>query len=284
MKRNTFLKLFAVTVFIEASFFITAIVSTNAAINTILDWMISCCRFVFQNHQIPITFFIFSFLILIVRTLFVERTLRILRRTHKWISSLRFRVVEWNNPIIDKFSKSKRVPVDVVCTTEPYALAYGLFRPRILLSHSLIEIMDEQELLAILEHEYYHCTQKDPIKILFAYGASCSLFFLPVIKHLRDQYFLEKELDADQYAIQSIGEKALASGLYKLLQFNFEKLPNTATVGLNNSIDARIEAIVNGNSAKEKISTKAWILSFANLTVITVLIAALLTSLSHVQV
>lgn len=52
----------------------------------------------------------------------------------------------------------------VISAAEPVALAFGMFRRRIVLSTGLMDMLDEHELNAVLYHEYYHLRHYDPLK------------------------------------------------------------------------------------------------------------------------
>ena len=55
-----------------------------------------------------------------------------------------------------------------VTASAPFALTYGLFRPRILASTALAADLDGAELAAVLAHEREHVRRRDPLKDLIA--------------------------------------------------------------------------------------------------------------------
>lgn len=283
MKLRSFLTLFIITVMIEISILITAFLSSNAAIHTLWYQIKTCCKYVFQGNHIPATFFILFILTVTMRFLFLKKAMNTLRRTKRSITLFKRQSVAITNPVIEHFRQSRNVSINIIADSIPFALTYGLIKPQIVLSSALIDLMSERELEAILEHEYYHCVKRDTIKLLFAYSASSSLFFLPLVKALYQRYVVEKELAADHYAIQNVGAKELASSLYKLLQHRLMIFPNSVTVGANEAIDLRIEAIISGQSVTMPISKKIWLLTMCGLAGVAVLITTVATSLLHVS-
>ncbi len=85
----------------------------------------------------------------------------------------------------------------------------GVFHPAILLPSKVLPDLGEQELSAILAHEYGHIRRRDfPVHIL------CELISLPVAWHPGIRYLMSKisqarELACDDYAAARLGERRL---------------------------------------------------------------------------
>lgn len=88
---------------------------------------------------------------------------------------------------------------------EAFSFAYGLARPRVVVSRGLFEESDPEELRAVLEHERYHVRHLDPLKVVVARAASSAYFFLPALRGLRSRYAAASELAADRRAIRTCG-------------------------------------------------------------------------------
>ncbi len=85
----------------------------------------------------------------------------------------------------------------------------GVFHPAILLPSKVLPDLGDQELSAILAHEYGHIRRRDfPVHIL------CELISLPVAWHPGIRYLMSKisqtrELACDDYAAVRLGKRRL---------------------------------------------------------------------------
>ncbi|UJF33542.1 M56 family metallopeptidase [Paenibacillus hexagrammi] len=99
----------------------------------------------------------------------------------------------------------------------PIALTMGLWKPRIILSTALLDMLTEGELRAVVEHEKYHLQQKDPLTIFALMICSVSLGYIPIFRWIADKYKIMMELSADKHAISVMEHTAeLGSALLKL--------------------------------------------------------------------
>ena len=105
-------------------------------------------------------------------------------------------------------------PLSVFAHESPEAFCAGLLRPRVYLSSAALESVADSELAAVIEHESHHCRRRDPLRILTVQVLSDCLFFLPVMRHLRERYSTLAELAADEAAL-SVGadRRSLAAAL-----------------------------------------------------------------------
>jgi beta-lactamase regulating signal transducer with metallopeptidase domain len=92
----------------------------------------------------------------------------------------------------------------------------GVFHPAILLPSKVLPALGEQELSAVLAHEYGHIRRRDfPVHIL------CELISLPVAWHPGIRYLMSKiwqtrELACDDYAAARLGRRSYANTLLHL--------------------------------------------------------------------
>ena len=103
-----------------------------------------------------------------------------------------------------------------VTASAPFALTYGLFRPRILASTALAADLDGAELAAVLAHEREHVRRRDPLKDLIARILPARFFYLPWLAHLQARYAAGRELAADRAALARHPRAALAGALLKV--------------------------------------------------------------------
>jgi beta-lactamase regulating signal transducer with metallopeptidase domain len=105
-------------------------------------------------------------------------------------------------------------PVTVFAHESPEAFCAGLLRPRVYLSSAALQSVGDGELSAVIGHETHHCRRRDPLRILTVQVLSDCLFFLPVMRHLRERYCTLTELAADEAAMTvSADRRSLAAAL-----------------------------------------------------------------------
>jgi beta-lactamase regulating signal transducer with metallopeptidase domain len=96
------------------------------------------------------------------------------------------------------------------------ALTFGFFRPKIVVSTSLIEHFNDHELTAILWHEWSHCSNYDPLRLLFVKAMRYSLPYIPVLRYMERYIQIWVELHADQKSVDRMKSAyPLASAILK---------------------------------------------------------------------
>lgn len=125
--------------------------------------------------------------------------------------------------------------VPVICLTEaaPFAFCRGLATPVIYVSIGLIELLDQEELSAVLAHEEAHASGRDPLRVLAARFLAGTLLFLPIARLLEEQYVLSLEFKADRRAADAISLPHLASALLKLLEVPSGDTPARASLAIH---------------------------------------------------
>jgi len=105
--------------------------------------------------------------------------------------------------------------VTVIEDPRPQAFCAGYLRPAVYVSQRTLELLSDTELDAVLAHEHHHRHARDPLRFALARVFSQALFFLPVLRALRDRYGELAELTADDAAVRaSAGDRGpLASAL-----------------------------------------------------------------------
>ena len=122
----------------------------------------------------------------------------------------------------------------LVDDADAYAFTQGLTYPRIWLSTAMVDLLDEDELTAVLQHERHHLLQRDPLRVWLSRAVAQGLFFVPAAAALRNAYLLAKEMEADA---ASKADAALAGALLKLLRQG-STLPAYANVAAIGPLDA----------------------------------------------
>ncbi|BBI34156.1 M56 family metallopeptidase [Cohnella abietis] len=150
----------------------------------------------------------------------------------------------------DKFRRAKQ-DIIVVRNDQLLALTMGFRKPRIVLSTGLLDLLDEQELKAVVEHESYHQLNHDAAKIFLLQMISQALWFIPVTKWSYHNYRIISELSADDHAIRTMGnEISLGSALLKMIKLDTSKNEMPVLVHFADvSINYRLSQLVNPRRA-----------------------------------
>lgn len=145
----------------------------------------------------------------------------------------------------------------------------GVFHPAILLPSRVLPDLGEQELSAILAHEFGHIRRRDfPVHIL------CELISLPVAWHPGIHYLMSKisetrELACDDYAAVRLGKRRLyASTLLRLASLCWQA-PRGNAVGLGIFDGENLEARIMTLTEKKLSLSRAALIGLALATSIT---------------
>jgi Zn-dependent protease with chaperone function len=160
----------------------------------------------------------------------------------------------------------------VIHSSAVFTFCHGFRRPRVCVSTGLLDLLDDDELLAVLAHESHHAYHRDPLKILLSRATASGLFFLPVAAALRDMFLAGKELAADQ-ATGPLpgGEGKLARALVKMLRAERPAWPTgVLAVGALSPTDARLRRLLASMSTSQPVprpaatpSLRDWLISVA---------------------
>ncbi len=86
-------------------------------------------------------------------------------------------------------------------STVPDVYTAGFLSPRIWASSSLVELLEPEELEAVLLHERAHLRRRDPLRVLIVRSLEALLAPVPAVGTLAKRFELAKELDADREAL-----------------------------------------------------------------------------------
>lgn len=95
----------------------------------------------------------------------------------------------------------------------PDAFCAGYLRPRIYVSRAVLELLEPEELEAVISHERHHRDRRDPLRLLVIRSLADALFFMPWLRRLGDRYAALAELAADEAAVRTKGAGTLASAM-----------------------------------------------------------------------
>jgi hypothetical protein len=168
--------------------------------------LLRACQEVVLSGQTAIsaTVLVLTGIGLAVLALAIRSTVRHYRAQRAVLAALRVRYTTvYNGARLTVFSHER-----------PVAFCAGLLRPRVYLSSAALASVEDSELAVVIEHESHHCRRRDPLRILIVQVLSDCLFFLPVMRHLRERYCTLTELAADEAAMSRGADlRSLAAAL-----------------------------------------------------------------------
>lgn len=177
--------------------------------------------------------------------------------TQQYVQSKRFKIrlmalrnIKLTANIIQDFQPVNQ-NIIVIDHNRAMAFTVGFRRPLVVLSSGLIDMLDQQELAAVIEHESFHQGQFDSLKIFILQLISQSLWFIPITKWTYHNYKMISELLADEYAIQKTGsELGLGSALLKLIKNGFSDNPTPVLVYFTDGVvNYRLQQLVDPDQA-----------------------------------
>lgn len=144
--------------------------------------------------------------------------------------------------------------LDVVAAREPFAVTYGLVRPRILISTGLAAALAPAEIGAVLAHEHEHLRQRDPSRLLAARLFAAWTCYLPAARWLADSLELRRELTADLAAARRAGRGVLAGALLKVASTpTYPALTAAGAAGQRpGSLEARVTQLEAGRPLRQR--------------------------------
>jgi Zn-dependent protease with chaperone function len=120
--------------------------------------------------------------------------------------------------------------VAIIESDTPQAFCAGLLRPRVYLSRGALELLDADELAAVLEHEQHHAQRRDPLRLASSRVLSDALFFLPGLQRLVARQQALAEIGADEAAVAATGgDRAAMAGA----MLRFAEVGGAEMVGLD---------------------------------------------------
>lgn len=112
------------------------------------------------------------------------------------------------------------------------AFTVGLLRPRIYLAPEIASALTAEELAAVLAHEAEHLRRRDPLRLSLLRFISHTLFWLPALRRLADDFADEAEIRADDAAAAD-RPLVLASAILALARWNQPRPRNTGAVAFD---------------------------------------------------
>ena len=164
-------------------------------------------------------------------------------RTKECLSNIKEKKLTFE---MNKSYSGGREEFTVISYPAPMAVTMGFFRPRIILSTGLMQLLNEDEMEAVIYHELYHQNSRDPLKIFLISLISSTIWYIPILKWFHQKHKIVKELLADEYAMEKQGNPAdLGSALLKMIKVgNQIKMPFSYVSFADTSVNYRIKYIL----------------------------------------
>jgi Zn-dependent protease with chaperone function len=102
--------------------------------------------------------------------------------------------------------RSRRETVWVRRNLGTPALTLGWWRPRTYLSAAASRGVSRDAMEAVLVHEKWHRSRRDPLRSLAASAVQAFLFFVPGTRRLLRRFRIQQELEADAAAARALGD------------------------------------------------------------------------------
>ncbi len=133
----------------------------------------------------------------------------------------------------------------IIHSEKPFAYCLGVKNPKIYISTGLIAKLNRKELEVVLRHEQYHLENHDTFTMIIASVAYSLLPFFPLLGDFIKKYRIEREIQADSFAINKIGSQyPLISALRKLLKFPSIKRVEIAAIADHDTLEPRIYSLL----------------------------------------
>ncbi|MGO4180888.1 M56 family metallopeptidase [Paenibacillus sp. TAF43_2] len=163
--------------------------------------------------------------------------------------------------------RSLKTEIIVVKDDAFVALAIGMRRPKIVVSTAVLDIFSDDEVKAILLHEWHHCLNRDNFKLFLMTMLTEAFAYWPIMKPIYRYYQTWTELLADRFAIRQMGsELHLASVLLKLSKLGGMKQHAASVHFANTTMHYRIMQVLEPDkTVKVKIALRRPLLASLSL-------------------
>jgi TonB family protein len=181
-------------------------------------------------------------------------------RRRRFLRSLRLgrrvrRGREWR--ALKQAQETLRIKRNVGLVMSPLKIEPGLWRvwrPVIVLPESMANLLDDDELEAIMLHEMIHIERRDNLIGHFQLGLCALLWFHPLVWFLSRKLFDEREQACDERVMQVCGApEAYASSILKVVRFCFGwRTAGAIGAASGNNLRRRIENIMSNGNANRR--------------------------------
>lgn len=236
------------------------------------------CQSFINNNVMPIPYVLSILpvvLLLFIVIVSIAKFLFLTYKVHYLKNSLKDNVVVKKSveEILVRLNLDTRTVI--INSNKKFAFCLGMKNPKIYVSTGLISYLTLPELESVLLHEQYHLENHDTFTMIIASVANLVFPAFPIIKDLIQKYRIEREVQADKFAIERMGvQYPLVSALKKLISFPTVKNAPVLSIADQDTLEPRIFALLDRPYIKRKLRIKNTIVTVCSLTVVGVSIVA----------
>jgi Zn-dependent protease with chaperone function len=138
------------------------------------------------------------------------------------------------------------------------ALTVGAFRPTVLVSGVLENILSRDELVAVLAHEGEHVRQRDPLRLSLMRTIARALFWIPAFRSLEQHLVEVTELKADRAAARRSGIAAASAIIALVREFGRVSVPALSSgISQHDFLAVRVRVLAGQNARLSSRATPA---------------------------
>ncbi|WP_144550333.1 M56 family metallopeptidase [Bacillus sp. X1(2014)] len=255
---------FAIILFVQMAMFLVNILFGPLELFNIFNFCISLFEkgtFAYYAILIIVNAYIFYTVFMICKKV-VQQILVL----HSFQNKIQLLMNKDKSKQLNQIFNRKNDDILVINHKDPLAFTFGFSNPVIVLSTTLIEMLDAKELEAVIYHETSHQRYYDGIKVFILQMISESIWYIPLTRWSYQNYRIMIELVADEYAINRMGsELGLGSALLKLIKKQLKVNSNLTPAIVHfadSTIDYRLQQLINPQqSIPVKVETRTIVIS-----------------------
>lgn len=145
----------------------------------------------------------------------------------------------------------------IITSQDKFAYCLGIRISKIYISTGLISELSLKEVESVLRHEQYHLENHDTFTMIVASVAYSLLPFFPLLGDLIKKYKVEREIQADKFAVEKVGSsEPLIFALKKILAFPMTNTVAMAAIADQDTLEPRIYSLINKQYTKRQFRLK----------------------------
>jgi len=162
----------------------------------------------------------------------------------------------------------------IIKSNKSFAFCLGVKSPKIYISTELLSKLTLKEIESVLRHEQYHLENHDTFTMIVASVTYSFIPFFPLFGDFIKNYQVNREIYADNFAVEKIGSSAyLISALKKLLKFPTAQNTIYAAIADHDTLEPRIYSLINKPYSRRQFRLKHLFITLFSIVVIATFIA-----------
>lgn len=155
-----------------------------------------------------------------------------------------------------------------------YAFCFGVINPKIYISTQFVNNLDQEELEAVLLHEYYHMKKRHSVLRVISKAISMLFPFFPILSEMHTLIKEKQEISADNFVVNKLQSTKPLVNVFKKIVSN-KYVSNElflSTIYEDTTIENRIKNLKNIKFTSQSFSLpKVCISIISSLTIVTLL-------------